>query len=166
MKEILSTQRLIVREINIGDAPFLFELMNSKGWLEFIGDRGINTIDDAKNYINTSYFKSYKDYGYGAYLLEKKEDHSVIGMCGLFNRAELEDTDIGFALLPMYFGKGYAFEAASAILDYAITVLQLKPIIAITTFENKNSQKLLEKIGLQFEKPIQFNTEKLMFYSN
>ncbi len=166
MKEILNTQRLILREINLDDAPFIFELLNSKGWLEFIGDRGVNSIEDAKNYITNHYLKSYKEHGYGSYLLKRKSDGAILGMSGLFNRPQLEDIDIGFALLPEHSGKGYAFEAASAILDYAIEVLEIERVTAITTFENKNSQKLLEKIGLHFEKPILFNTEELMLYSN
>lgn len=166
MKEILSTERLILREINLNDTSFIFELMNSKGWLEFIGDRGIHTQEDAKDYIVNSYLKSYQDNGYGSYLLVTKNDQTILGICGLFNRAQLEDVDIGFALLPEHFGKGYAFEAASAILKYAVNDLQISKIKAITTFENKSSQKLLEKIGLHFEKPILFDTEELMLYSN
>lgn len=166
MKKILSTERLVLREIDIKDAPFIFKLMNSEGWLNFIGDRGIRTEEDAKNYIVNSYLKSYKDNGYGSYLLVTKNDQTILGICGLFNRPQLEDVDIGFALLPEFFGKGYAFEAATAIMDYAHNVLQIKKITAITDFKNKTSQKLLEKIGLHFEKPILYNTEELMLFSN
>jgi len=166
MKETLNTPRLILREINLNDAPFIFELMNSEGWIEFIGDRGIHNIENAKKYIKENYIKSYKENGYGAYLLQEKNDNALLGMCGLFNRPQLEDVDIGFALLPEYHGKGYAFEAATTVLEYAIKVLQIDRITAITTFENKSSQKLLEKIGFHFERPIIFDKEELMFFSN
>jgi len=148
------------------DASFIFKLMNSKGWLEFIGDRDIKNIEDAKNYITNNYLVSYKKNGYGAYLLERKDDHSILGMCGLFKRPQLENTDIGFALLPEYFKKGYAYEAATAVLEFSINELKIERIKAITTFENKSSQKLLEKIGLHFEQPIIFDKEELMLFSN
>ena len=98
-------------------------------------------------------------------LMEKKETGETIGMCGLIKRPELEHIDIGFALLPGFEKKGYAFEAASATLKYATEVLNMQKILAITIFTNKNSQRLLEKIGLRFEKMITYKEENVMLFS-
>lgn len=164
MKKIFSTERLILREINLGDAPFIHELLNSEGWLEYIGDRGVKTLDDAREYIKKMYIQTYEEQGTGFYLMEKKDNGASIGMCGCAKRPQLELPDIGFSLLPNYYKKGYAYEAASATLKYAQDVLKLTEICAITTLENKNSQALLKKIGLTYEKMIPFSGEELMLF--
>jgi RimJ/RimL family protein N-acetyltransferase len=94
----------------------------------------------------------YSRLGFGLYLVELKEPAFPIGMCGLIKRETLEDVDIGFAFLPPYWGKGYAYEAAAAVMAYGEKVLGLNRIVAITSLDNDRSAKLLEKLGLRFEK--------------
>lgn len=165
MKKILTTARLHLREANLNDAPFIFELLNSKGWLENIGDRGIHTIDDAKNYIKNKLMPDYGKNNIAMFIMERKSDGASIGTCGLVKRPQLEDVDIGFAMLEKFGKKGYAFEAASATLKMAIEEIKINRIVGITILENKNSQRLLEKIGLSFEKMIPFDQEELMLFS-
>ena len=165
MKKIITTQRLFLREFNEKDDAFLFELMNSAGWIQNIGDRNIKTFEDAQAYLKKNYIAVYPTQGFGFYVMEKKETGETIGMCGLIKRPELEHIDIGFALLPGFEKKGYAFEAASATLKYATEVLNMQKILAITIFTNKNSQRLLEKIGLRFEKMITYKEENVMLFS-
>lgn len=88
-------------------------------------------------------------------------------MCGLVKRETLEDIDIGFALLPEHEGKGYAYEAAAATMEYAKNVLGLKKIAGITVTYNKPSIRLLEKIGLTFDKMINMpdDKEELMYFT-
>ena len=164
MKIILKTERLNLREISLSDAPFIFELLNSDDWLKYIGDRDIKTLEDAEKYISNSYIKSYRESGFGFYLMEKREDGTPIGMCGLVKRPQLEDVDIGFAMLSQFGKNGYALEAASATMVYANTMLQIKRVVAITTLENINSQRLLQKVGLRFEKLVDFSGEELMLF--
>lgn len=145
---ILETERLYIREFTYEDAPFIIELVNNPTWLEFIGDRNVSTLDDAHRYMRDKIIYLYHQYGYGPWLLEEKSTHQSIGMCGLINRDFLTDTDIGYALLPAYTGKGLAFEAAKAVLDYGYQVLQLPAIVAITLPTNSTSIKLLHKLGM------------------
>jgi len=166
MKKVFETPRLILREFNEGDANFLLELLNSKGWLENIGDRGVKTLEQAEVYLKKNYIDEYPKYGFGFYLMEKKETGESIGMCGFIKRPVLEDVDIGFALLTQFEKKGYAFEAASATMNFGNEVLGFQKITAITTSENLPSQNLLKKIGLRFEKMIDFKGEELMLFSN
>ena len=118
-------------------------LTNSPGWLEFIGDRGIKTIADAENYIINGPMASYAKYGHGLYLISLKDTHTPVGICGLLQRETLPDKDIGFALLPEYTGKGYALEAATAIMQYSREQLGIHRIAAITLPGNTRSIRLL-----------------------
>ena len=165
---IIETNRLILRKFILDDAGFVLELLNSPSWLKYIGDRNVKNLEDAKNYISDKLISSYIKNGFGLYEIILKKDNIPVGMCGLIKRDTLENIDLGFALSPVFTGNGYAFEAAFATLNYAKTVLKLERIIAITTTENKNSIKLLEKLKFVFEKMVRFSNEEedLMLFSN
>lgn len=148
----LVTARLIVRRMSIEDAGFILTLLNEPSWLRFIGDRGVRTIDDAKNYIIQGPVAMYASLGFGLCTVESRDSACPVGICGLMKRDYLDAPDIGFAFLPAYWGKGYAYEAANAMLNFAKADLGLKRILATTRPENIASQKLLEKLGLRFER--------------
>ncbi|QKZ12389.1 GNAT family N-acetyltransferase [Spirosoma sp. KUDC1026] len=162
---ILQTDRLLLREFTPDDASFMLELLTSPPWLRFIGDRGVRTIDDARQYIQNGPMKSYTDFGFGGYLVQLKAGHQPIGLCGLFRRETLPDIDLGFAFIPGYEGKGYGYEVASALLNYAQNQLHLARITAFCDPANQASIRLIEKLGLRFEKPIQFNGKVSSMYS-
>ena len=150
LSTVLQTERLILRRLSTDDAPFVFELVNDPDWLRFIGDRGVRTLDDARDYIRKGPIDSYERLGYGLYAVERKEGGRPIGICGLVRRDFLDDVDIGFALLPAFRGKGYAREAARAVMSHARD-LGLDRILAITSQDNVASQRLLERLGLREE---------------
>jgi ribosomal-protein-alanine N-acetyltransferase len=147
----LITARLTVREFVEADAPFIVTLLNQSSFLRFIGDKKVRTIEDARNYIQTGPLDDYKRHGFGQYLVQLKDANKPIGMCGLLKREKLEHADLGFAFLPEAWGNGYAFEAASAVLEHARDVLKLSCILAITNPDNDASIKLLSGLGFQFE---------------
>lgn len=157
---------MALREFNEDDAEFIMKLLNSPGWLKYVGSRNIKTKQDAVGYINDKMISGYSKNGFGFYAVETKEDNACVGMCGLTKRENLDDADIGFALLPEYEGNGYAYESAAAVMNYARNVLKLGRISAITVAANKCSIKLLEKIGLAFEKTITIpgDPEELMLF--
>lgn len=162
---IFSTERLFFREFTLADSEFFIRLLNSEGWLKFIGDRNVHTIEDAEKYLEERIIHFYKILGFGFYLVSLK-DETPIGMCGLIKRDSLDDIDIGFAFLPEYTGKGYGFEAANATMEFARKTLKLKRIVAITVKENISSIQLLKKIGLKEEGMIMQGDEELMLFSN
>lgn len=164
---ITETERLILRRFTLDDAPFILKLLNDKGWLQFIGDKGIRTLEDAKNYLSTGPLDMYEKFGYGLYLVERKEDHTPIGMCGLIKRITLEDVDIGFAILSEYQSMGYTHEAASAILTYGNQHLGMNRIVAITTVNNTVSSALLEKLGMTYERNLTLphQAEELKYFA-
>lgn len=150
----LETERLILRELNASDAPFILRLLNEPSFLRFIGDKGVRNLDDARAYILNGPVASYKQNGFGLYLVQLKRNNTPIGICGLLKRESLADVDIGFAFVPEVWNQGYAFESADAVMIYAKDVLKLTRIIAITDKDNEASGKLLEKLGLMFDRMI------------
>jgi RimJ/RimL family protein N-acetyltransferase len=150
----LATTRLIIRELETGDAPFILRLVNEPSFLQFIGDKGVRNLEDARQYILNGPIASYETNGFGLYLVALKAGDTPIGMCGLLKRESLPDVDIGFAFLPEFWNTGYAFESASAVMLYGKDVLKLTRIIAITNKDNYASAKLLNKLGLRFNRVI------------
>ena len=163
---VLETQRLQLDLFNYEDAPFLFELVNSPGWLANIGDRNVRNIEDAKAYIDNRILPSYQAHNFGFYVMKIKASQQRIGTCGLVKRDHLEHIDIGYALLPDYFGQGYALEAAKAVQAFAKSKLNISTLAAITIAANKPSIRLLEKLGFQFKKTVKWpdSKEELMLF--
>ena len=149
---ILETERLKIRQMNEADAKFILRLLNEPSFLRFIGDKGVRSIDDAREYILNGPVASYQQNGFGLYLVELKDTCTPIGMCGLLKRKLLADADIGFAFVPEFWNKGYALESASAVMVYGKDVLKLPRIVAITNKDNDTSAKLLEKLGMRFDR--------------
>ena len=112
----LSSQRLVLSELDEVDAPFILQLLNDPDWIRFIGDRKVRTLEDARNYLRSGPLSMYAREGFGLYRTALAEDDTPIGLCGLIRRPTLPDVDIGFAFLPEYRGRGYAFESAAAVL--------------------------------------------------
>lgn len=152
---VLTTPRLEIREIVEGDAPFILELLNEPSFIRNIGDRGVRTLDDAREYIRKGPAASYATHGFGLWLVELQVGHVPIGMCGLLKRDVLDDVDIGFAYLPAFQSKGYGFEAGRGVLDHARDVLHLSTVVAIVNADNDVSARLLEKLGMTFERMVQ-----------
>lgn len=164
---IAETNRLLISEFTLKDAPFFLELVNSPNWIKFIADRKTKTVIEAENRIQEGHLKSYKTSGFGFYkLLLKAENNKPIGTCGLIKRDTLEDVDIGFAMLPDYEGIGIAYEASVAVIKLAKQTFKLKKLVAITNPNNKKSIKLVEKLGFTYEnkvKPFEDDEELLLF---
>ena len=163
---IIETDRLIIRPTNIEDASFIFELLNSPKWLKYIGDRNIQTIKEAADYIKLKMLPQLKRLGYSNNTIIRKKDHIKIGSCGLYDRDGIDGVDIGFAFLPEYERNGFGFEAADKIKNVAFSEFGIKVISAITTKNNVSSQKLLEKIGLEFTGTTKLpnDNEELLIY--
>lgn len=156
---VLETERLQLRCLTTDDAEFILELLNEPSWLRFIGDRGVRTLEDARAYIVNGPGAMYERHGVGLYLVESKSDATPLGICGLIRRDALEDIDIGFAFVPRHWGKGYALESAAAVLEHGRDSLGLRRIVAITSLDNDSSIRLLEKLGMTFERTLRMPGE-------
>jgi RimJ/RimL family protein N-acetyltransferase len=145
---VLQTERLRLREFCPNDAAFILALLNSPGWLQHIGPRGVNTLIEAETWIQQRLMPHYASHGYGFWLVERSSDAQALGLCGLIHRHGLDQPDLGYALLPEHEGRGYARESAVACLDHGHGVLAMATVLAITSAENARSARLLADIGM------------------
>jgi RimJ/RimL family protein N-acetyltransferase len=150
---VIQTSRLELRELNFDDAAFILELLNEGDFIRFIGDKGVRTLQDARDYIRSGPMDSYARNGFGLYAACFRNG-PPIGICGLVKRDGLNDPDVGFAFLARHRSKGYAVESAAAVVAHSRQVLKLQRIVAITSAQNTHSISVLEKIGLKFERMI------------
>jgi ribosomal-protein-alanine N-acetyltransferase len=162
--QVLETPRLILRHANFDDAPFIFDLLTDQTFIDNIADKGVKNLDDARNYISDMLLKSYKNNGFGLFLTELKKDNTPIGLCGLVKRDTLDCPDVGYAFLPQFTGQGYASESAKAVMIFGASTLGISRIVGMTSSTNKGSIKVLEKLGLHFEKNISHNGEETVLY--
>lgn len=160
------TERLIIRPTYLEDADFIFELLNSKNWIEYIGDRNVKSIEDTEDYIKNKMMPQLERLGYSNYTIIEKECNNKIGTVGLYDRDGLEEIDIGFALIPNYEKKGYAYEASNRIKEAAFFEFGINALCAITSKNNLSSQTLLKKLGLEKvgTKKLPTNNEELLLY--
>jgi RimJ/RimL family protein N-acetyltransferase len=156
MNTPIETERLLLKELDGEDFPFIIALLNSPGWLKYIGDRGVKTKDEAMGYLKNGPLKSYEENGFGLYKVMLKDIGTPIGLCGLLKRDSLEHPDLGFAFLAEYMGKGYAFEAAKKVLEFSRESLNITIFQAITLPDNVSSIRLLQKLGFLYLSPFRF----------
>jgi len=156
--KIIETERLILRELCADDAPFILQLVNEPAWLRYIGDKNIKTIEAAQDYIRKGPREMYARRGFGLWLVELKEGAVSIGICGLIKRESLEEVDLGFAFLPAYWKKGYAFESASAVLSLGREKFGLEKIVAVMAPGNDASERLLAKLDFRFERMVRLSS--------
>ncbi len=152
--KILETERLVLRQLTTDAAELILELLNDPDFIRYVADRGVRTKEQAAEFITNRMLPSYEKFGFGFYLVEEKTSSEPIGICGLVKRDGLEDVDVGFSIRRKFWRNGFAYEAAAAVLDYGKSALKLPRIVAITAPDNASSMKLLEKLGLRFEKMI------------
>lgn len=140
----------MVRPLTTDDAGFIWELLNDADFLAHIGDRGVRTVDDAVAYLTNGPLEMYERLGFGLWCVELRATQTPIGICGLLKREWLDDVDLGYALLPEFRGRGYALEAAMAVLTHGIDKLGLSRVAAIVSAGNAKSEALLARLGMQF----------------
>jgi [ribosomal protein S5]-alanine N-acetyltransferase len=161
MQKKYFTSRLVLRPVNLHDAAFILELLNTKGWIQFIGDRKVNNIEDSRNYIQKIMNNPHTLY----WVARLEREHASVGIISFIKRSYLEHWDIGFAFLPAFFGNGYAYESAEKILQEMLKNPQHSTILATTKVDNQSSIHLIEKIGFHFKKEMENETERLLLYS-
>lgn len=164
---VLETERLALRRFTLDDAAFAYALVNDPAWIEHIGDRNVKSLEDARGYLAKGAIAMYEKTGFGMWVVTLKGTGEAIGTCGLIKRDSLEDVDIGFAFLPQFRGQGYALESAKAVLEYGHATVGLKRMVAIVSPANKPSIRILERLGLRFERMITMpgETEEILFYA-
>lgn len=155
------TKRLSLTPLSLQNADFIVQLLNTAGWIKFIGDRNIKSILDAEAYIQGILAKTSVNY----WVVTLKEEKTPIGIITLIKREYLEHHDLGFAFLPSFSGNGFAHEASICVLNYLLDNTQHKTLLATTLKENASSIKLLQKLGFSYTKEIINEGDTLQVYS-
>ncbi len=155
----IETDRLALRRLTLDDAELMLKVWNDPAFIRYVGDRGVHTVPDARVALKDGALRLYAEYGFGPYCMLRKSDAVAVGICGLFRRDGLPDTDIGFSTLPQYCGQGYGYEAACAVVEHARVDARLARLTAPVSPENRASVRLIEKLGLIFEKMIRMPGE-------
>ncbi|MBC8504128.1 MAG: GNAT family N-acetyltransferase [Chloroflexi bacterium] len=148
IQHMIETNRTTIRKISLADAPFIFELVNSTAWIRFIGNRNINNLEAAKQYLRNGFLKYETHPGFSYYLAQTK-DETPMGICGFLKKPYLEYVDFGFAFIEKYHRQGYGYEVGHAVLAYGIEMYNFKTLDAVTHPDNLPSIGLLEKLGFQ-----------------
>jgi ribosomal-protein-alanine N-acetyltransferase len=156
----MMADRLVLEALSEQDNHFIFELVNTQGWLEFIGNRNVNSSEEAIGYIQ----KIRENPNVTYWVAKLKAEREPIGVITLIKRDYLEHHDIGFAFLPRYMNQGYAYEAANAVIAHSTQAGNHAHIQAIVLPANTVSIKLLEKLGFRLERKIEPNNEPLHVY--
>lgn len=151
---MLETARLRLTRLSYEDCGFILQLLNESAFRQFIGDKGVRSVHDARAYLRERIIDHYDRYGFGLYLVSLKSDDTPLGICGLVKREEFDSPDLGFAFLEAHHSRGYAYESAAAVLEYASTLLGLRKLIAIVDPENQSSRRLLAKLGFWFDRMV------------
>jgi RimJ/RimL family protein N-acetyltransferase len=159
-EHVADTERLTLRRLGEDDAAFVLELLNEAPFLRYIGDRGVRTLDDARRYVSTGPQQSYARRGFGLYRVELRAGGEPLGICGLIKRDTLDDVDLGFAFLQRHWSRGYAHEAAAAVMALAREVHGLERVVAITSPDNEASMSLLRKLGFRLEGQVRLTPDE------
>jgi RimJ/RimL family protein N-acetyltransferase len=156
---IIETERLRLRRLTVADAPFMLRLLNEPSFIKNIGDRNVRTMEDARAYIEDFPLASYAEFGFGPYFTEERTTKAGIGICGLRQRPAFDAPDIGYALLPEYWGRGYAYEASVALMSFAKSNLGIARMLGFVNPDNVPSIRLLEKLGFTYSGKVSLNNE-------
>jgi [ribosomal protein S5]-alanine N-acetyltransferase len=141
------TERLELHPFAAEDAAFFLELVNTPGWLTFIGDRQVHTMEAAEQYIIKGPVQLWKDKGYGPYVARERVTGEKICYVGWVKRDFLDSPDMGYACLPKFHRMGYVHEANEKLIELARKAGEWQQIYAITLPENLASIGVLTKLG-------------------
>ena len=158
--QVIETDRLVLRWATESDAAFVLDLVTEPSWKKFIGDSGVKTLTGAREYIRDKLIASYYEHGFGLYIVEQKSDGQPVDICGLVKRETLNDVDIGFAFKQAHWSQGFGFESANGVMTFCQENLGLDRLVAITAPDNQPSIRLLQKLGLNYEKTMKLDQSK------
>lgn len=158
--ELLQTNRLVLSRLSYDDSEFIFELVNEDSFKRFVGDKKVNSLGDAHDYLAKGPIGSYEQHGFGMFLVRDRENDEPLGICGLVKREQFEDPDVGFAFLRRHWARGYALEASKAVVEYGQSQLGLRRLIAIVDPANAASVRLIEKLDFIYERMVRMDGDE------
>ena len=162
MKVILETNRLLLRELDVNDAERFYQLNENPKVIQYTGNSAFASLAEAKDFLSN--YQDYKLNGFGRWAVIDKQTEAFLGWCGLKFCEVENEVDIGFRFFEEHWNHGYATESAKACLEYGFEKLGLRRIVGRAMKENIASVKVLEKIGLQYERDMYFEGREAVMY--
>ncbi|MDX1829820.1 MAG: GNAT family N-acetyltransferase [Lutibacter sp.] len=162
MKKIIETERLYLRELNVNDAKSFYQLNLDEEVMKYTGEEAFKSIEESKKFLEK--YDQYKKYGIGRWAVINKENEKFLGWCGLKFTEKLNEYDIGYRFFKKHWNKGYATESAKACLDFGLNEFKMTEIIGRAMKDNKASIRVLEKIGLVYDKDFDFEGSEGVIY--
>lgn len=147
MKQIITTNRLILRELTRSDSFSFFLLNENPNNIKYTGDVAFTSLNESEQFLKN--YKEYKKNGFGRWAVIRKQDYKIIGWCGL--KKVNDEIDLGFRFYEEYWNLGYATESAIGVVNYAFDTLRLEKIVARCNPNNIASQRVIEKVGFKFK---------------
>lgn len=161
MLDTLTTERLLIEKLSPGDSEFILTLLNTPGWLKFIGDRNIKTLSDAEAYVQKTIDSPSVQY----WIVKKTADRTPVGAVSFIKKDYLDHHDIGYAFHPDFSKLGYAYEAVKVVLEQLCKNPLYPVILATVAPDNESSIRLLEKLGLKQQDQIEIENRTLLLFS-
>ena len=163
MKKIIETKRLYLRELNVNDAKSFYQLNLDEEVMKYTGEEAFKSIEESKKFLEK--YDQYKKYGIGRWAVINKENEKFLGWCGLKFTEKLNEYDIGYRFFRKHWNKGYATESAKACLDFGLNEFKMTKIIGRAMKANLASIRVLEKIGLVYDKNFDFEGHHGVIYT-
>ncbi len=163
--ETIETPRLLLRKFTLDDAEAALEMNSDPKVMAFIPWETKPTLESIKTLIRDHTLADYEKHGFGRHAVVHKADNRFIGFTGLKFDSQFGEVDVGFRFLSAYWGKGLAYEATVPTMEYGFGPLGLERIVAGVVPGNNRSIKLLERLGLRYEKDTKVDGEKILYYS-
>ena len=151
MVPIFETPRLILRQFTELDAPLILDLNSSEDIVKYVHEPLLTTFEEAKHIILNIILPQYEN-KLGRWAMHLKANNEFIGWCGLKYIKESDEIDLGYRIKKQFWGQGYATEAARETLRYGFEILNIQLITGHAHIENIASIRVLEKIGMQFDR--------------
>jgi [ribosomal protein S5]-alanine N-acetyltransferase len=160
---MLETERLFLRRFTENDIDSVFAMRSNRDVMRFIREPQTDRAE-AEGWVKlvSSRWETEK-IGFCAVI--EKSSNQFAGWCGLWRLKETGETEIGYALVRDFRGRGYASEASEAFLIYGFETLNLKEIVAVTRPENRASRRVMERLGMTYDYTGKFYDRDLVHYS-
>ena len=160
----IETSRLRLRMFRPSDLDALSRITGDAEVMKYLGTSGARTREKTKNTIDVI-LRHWDEHGFGIWALDHKMDGRLIGWCGLQMLEKTPEVEVAYLLARAYWNQGLATEAARASIEYGLNELRLDRIVAIARPENVGSYRVMEKVGMKYEKDAHFYNVDVVYYA-
>ena len=148
---MFETERLLIRKFTMDDLPKLIELRSDEAVNKYLGGTRLQNPEAIEKRFRV-YLDCYEKFGFGVCALVWKETGEMFGWSGLMPLEDSGEIEVGYGMSKDFWGKGVGYECARAWLEYGFEKAGLERIVAVAQPENTGSWRIMEKLGMRYEK--------------